>query len=342
MSSFKVAIGPMSHEIVEATFHYSHTRGVPLALIATKNQIGYHKHKATSEDPYPGGYVEGWNTGAYSDFLREMRRIYPHATVDICRDHCGPGFDGFTSLADVHETIANDIHNEFDLIHIDFCKMAARHDDQISEAIRAIDWAKRCAEGKGRSIRFEIGTDEIHAGPPDIDRIKSDLDRFLAVCTPEFYVINTGSLTLENRQVGTFNHFLAKMARELLASHGIKLKEHNADWLTPEQIQSRCGCVDAVNIAPELGVRQTQATISALGQMKSVYFRKVAFEGEKWRKWLLPTTELCRETWDMCIEAAGHYHFASQEYQVLRDLMGRENLIAVAEEVIDRYVQNLK
>lgn len=340
MSNFKVAIGPMSREIVEATFQYSHTRGVPLALIATKNQIGYHRHKATQEDPFPGGYVEGWNTGAYSDFLREMRRIYPHATVDICRDHCGPGFDGFTGIEDVHFTIANDISNEFDIIHIDFSKMDAGHDDQISEAILAIGWAKACAERKGRPIRFEIGTDEIHAGPPDMDRIKSDLDRFLVVCQPEFYVVNTGSLTLENRQVGTFNPFLATMAHDLLSSHGVKLKEHNADWLTPEQIQARRNCVDAVNIAPELGVQQTR--VSAPHKMFATDFRKLAFEGEKWRKWLLPTTELGPDTWDLCIDAAGHYHFASQEYQFLRNLVGRENLLATASEVIDRYVQNLK
>lgn len=325
MSNFKVAIGPMSREIVEATFQYSHTRGVPLALIATKNQIDYKR-----------GYVENWSTAKFMDTVQALRGIYPHADVAICRDHCGPGFNGNYDMQDVYETIAEDCRCGFDLIHIDYCKMQVSRERQVQEACLAIAIAKQHSP----NMRFEIGTDEISAGPPDMDQIKRELDAFMRVCTPEFYVVNTGSLTLENRQVGTFNHFLATMAHDLLSSHGVKLKEHNADWLTPEQIQARRNCVDAVNIAPELGVQQTR--ISAPHKMFATDFRKLAFEGEKWRKWLLPTTELGPDTWDLCIDAAGHYHFASQEYQFLRNLVGRENLLATASEVIDRYVQNLK
>src|SRR4051812_15384473 len=105
-----LAIGPMSSEIIEAVFYYSNFFRVPLMLIASKNQIDY-----------AGGYVNNWTTAEYMEFVNTMKKQYPLAKVKICRDHCGPGFNGKTDLKDVYKTIEEDIKTGFDLIHIDFC-----------------------------------------------------------------------------------------------------------------------------------------------------------------------------------------------------------------------------
>ena len=47
---------------------------------------------------------------------------YKNAKVKICRDHCGPGFNGKQNINDVYKTIDSDIENDFDLIHVDFSK----------------------------------------------------------------------------------------------------------------------------------------------------------------------------------------------------------------------------
>lgn len=328
MLTFNVAVGPMSKEIVEAVFRYSQSTGTPLALIASKNQIDYN-----------GGYVEGWSTGEYKGDIDRWRILYPAADVTICRDHLGPGFNSTYSPLDVQATIINDIGFGFDLLHIDFSRMFAPKEAQITAAIEAIKYAQTL----NPNIRFEVGTDEITEGDFDLSQIQRNLDRFLEVCLPEFYVVNTGSHTMENRQIGYFNQPFARAASKVLSSHGIKLKEHNADFLTPEQIALRRGCVDAVNIAPELGVAQTRATLAAVDRNspECQEWLDVVYNGERWCKWLCAGTNPANDP-NMCIEAGGHYHFTSPKYQPLREQAGHEALVAAAETVIHRYVENLK
>ena len=54
-------------------------------------------------------------------FVDEMRNQNPNAQVKICRDHCGPGFNGNYDISDTYATIEDDIKRGFDLIHVDFC-----------------------------------------------------------------------------------------------------------------------------------------------------------------------------------------------------------------------------
>jgi tagatose-1,6-bisphosphate aldolase non-catalytic subunit AgaZ/GatZ len=83
----KLGIGPLSSEIIEAAFIYSEERSLPLMLIASKNQIDYQ-----------GGYVNNWTTKKYSKFLETLKKKYPKSDIWVCRDHCGPGFNGTNSL----------------------------------------------------------------------------------------------------------------------------------------------------------------------------------------------------------------------------------------------------
>jgi hypothetical protein len=323
-----VAFGPMSPEIVEAVFRYSHVTHYPLMLIASKNQVDY-----------AGGYVNNWNTQTYMSFVKEMRSTYLDADVLVCRDHCGPGFNGNTELSDTFKTINEDIRRGFDLIHIDFCHFPGPRANALEKAAEAINFAKRL----NPTIRFEIGTDEIRQ-PFNLPQARRDVEFFLQFCKPDYYVVNTGSHVLEDKQVGVFNSNNVQLAKDMLFSYGLKLKEHNADYLTPDQIKLRNGLVDSMNIAPELGVRQTERVISLANQYHVDYeaFLETAYKSKKWKKWLHLTSPDDRYS---CAIFAGHYCFTSKEYKRLCTHLNehidlKEELIKTAIEVIDRYVVN--
>jgi len=181
-NTIEIALGPMSPEIVEAVFRYSNFHRVPLMLIASKSQIDYN-----------GGYVNNWTTKAYMEFVEEMRRQNPHAQVSICRDHCGPGFNGNYDIADTYATIAEDIKQGFDLIHIDFCHYKGSHEEQLAATQKAVLY---CLSLKP-SIQIEIGTDEnvgTNYSLPNISEWEREIDFFKSFCTPTFYVVQTGSL----------------------------------------------------------------------------------------------------------------------------------------------------
>ncbi len=323
-----LAIGPMSPEIIEAVYKYSHNTHRPFQLIASKNQIDYK-----------GGYVNDWDTKQYMNFIKTMRQTYLDASVLICRDHCGPGFNGSDDLADVYKTIETDIRSGFDLIHIDFCHYKGPRSNALAKASEAIKYAKRL----NPRIRFEVGTDEI-GKKADLFQIRQDVEFFLSHCTPDYYVVNTGSLVKEDRQSGVFNKEITRSANMLLRDYNLKLKEHNADYLTVPQIVDRKGLVDAMNIAPELGVRQTECVLRLCNQYKvdTEAFMAVSYKSKKWKKWLElsnPDDEV------LCSTLAGHYNFSTKEYQRLIKHLGdhvnvKETLVNEAIKVLDRYATN--
>lgn len=323
-----IAIGPMSSEVVEAVYRYSHITHKPFMLISSMNQIDHN-----------GGYVNKWTTQDYMKFIRTMRLQYQDSDVLICRDHCGPGFNGRNELGDAFMTISEDIKAGYDLIHIDFCHFKGPRDKMLTRASEAIEYAKK----KNPRIRFEIGTDEI-GKPLNLNQVRAELDYFTKFCNPEYYVINTGSLVLEDKQVGIFNQEKTQQAWRLLRDYNIKLKEHNADYLTAEQIRARKSCVDALNIAPQLGVRQTERILS-LAQKFNINansFLESAYKSKKWKKWLQYTSPDDTYT---CSVLAGHYVFSGNPYNVLYKNLNhyvdvKEELINAAIETIDHYATN--
>lgn len=326
-----LGIGPMSSEAIEATFRYSHYHRNQLMLIPSKNQIDAK-----------GGYVNGWTTKQFMDYVRELRTTYEHSDVLVCRDHCGPGFNGVDDLADTYDTIKDDIQNGFDLIHIDFCHFKGGKDQQLAESKKAVEF---CLE-LNPNIMLEIGTDEnmgSNYNLPNLGEIEKEIDYFKAVCDPEFYVVQTGSLAKEINQAGNFNkEFTAKIA-EVLHSKGIKLKEHNDDYLDKDSIQSRKGIVDAKNIAPQLGAVQTQLILSKC-LIYGVDFQKFiddAYESGKWKKWLENNTS---DNKMLCSVIAGHYIFNSDSYKEIIQKLGerediKEFIINSLMEIIDHYEQ---
>ena len=163
MFKAKLALGPMSSEVIEAAFRFSHFHRKQLMLIASKNQIDYS-----------GGYVNNWTTKQYVNFIKEMKNKYQNSDIKICRDHCGPGFNGKHELKDVYNTIKADIENNFDLIHIDFCMHKGEKEEKLNEAKKAIQY---CLE-LNPNIGLELGTDEnegINFNISNLEELKKEI-----------------------------------------------------------------------------------------------------------------------------------------------------------------------
>ncbi|MFH1424508.1 MAG: class II D-tagatose-bisphosphate aldolase, non-catalytic subunit [archaeon] len=324
-----LGLGPMSTEIIEAVFKYSHYYRTELMLIASKNQIDH-----------AGGYVNNWNTKQYMEFIKEMRKKYANSFVKICRDHCGPGFNGNYELDDTYKTIKADIAAGFDLIHIDFCKFKGSQDEMFEESKKAIEYCKEL----NKNILIEVGTDEnegMEFTVNELGVIERDVEFFKDFCEPEFYVVQTGSLVKEITQAGTFNKKFVEKISKFLHDNNIKLKEHNADYLSKQEILDRRGVVDAMNIAPQLGVVQTSLVLNKCLMYGIDFddFVNVVYEGKKWEKWLDKNSP---ENKFLCAVTAGHYHFASDEYKTIIEKLSEcedinESIINAIMEVIDYY-----
>ena len=106
---FRLGFGPMSREVIEILCNYSHNNKKPLMIIASRNQVDAES-----------GYV------MTTPQIREQLSALSTDYIWMCRDHCGPYFldaEKNLSLRDAVEatkkTIAYDIEQGFDLIHID-------------------------------------------------------------------------------------------------------------------------------------------------------------------------------------------------------------------------------
>jgi len=309
-----LGVGPMSSETIESVFRYSHFHRKELMLIASKNQIDYK-----------GGYVNGWTTRQFSDYVSQLKKTYPQSEVKICRDHCGPGFNGIDDLKDTYETIKDDIDNNFDLIHIDFCHFKGTKEEQLQESKKAIEYALNL----NPNILLEIGTDEnfgANYGIANLQEIEKELDFFKSFCRPEFYVVQTGSLVKEINQAGNFNEKFVSQISEITRSHEVKIKEHNDDYLDKDSIALRKGIVGAMNIAPQLGVIQTQLVLGKC-LVYGIDFGKYledSYNSGKWKKWLSKNTA---ENKMLCSMIAGHYNFNTESYKkLIEELEKREDI----------------
>jgi len=324
MLTSKLAIGPMSKEIIEAVFRFSGRYKKQLMLICSLNQVHWK-----------GGYV--FTTSEYAKYIANMRQQYPDADVVICRDHCGPGFaKEVTTFRDV---IISDIEYGFDLIHIDLCHLQGNHQTKLQSTISLMELAKQF----NSKILFEIGTDEnIGEAENDVDRVTADIEFIKKTEKPEFYVVQTGSLVRENYQAGIFNEEKVNKLHEIIHYHGIKLKEHNADYLSDRGIKARQGLVDAVNIAPQLGVVQTNYVLSQalIYGIDTQSFIDEVIRGDRWRKWVDPTNNPQRMLNTL---VAGHYHFNGSNYSAIINKLDklfdiRQGIVDEVTQVIEHYM----
>jgi hypothetical protein len=315
----------MSSTINDILARYAKDKQRPLMFIASRNQID-----AAS------GYV--MTTKQLATQLHPLRSEY----MMLCRDHCGPYFlDVEKSLGiraaveATKRTIAADIENGFDLIHID----TSRCEDPYHIADELFNFSLNL----NPNIKFEFGTEENVGVAAGVKKYQNDVKFASQFPNMQFVVAQTGSLVMEDRQVGSFDIPMVKKLVNFAESAGIKLKEHNADYLTADQIALRKSAgVHACNIAPQLGVIQTKTVLELADRydVDSGYFKQRVLDSGKWRKWIIDGDESVK------IAVAGHYCFADQEYYTLEDKLNAH--CDVAQEVeqaihacLNLYYENL-
>ena len=140
--NFNLGFGPMSSTVNDVLARYAKDRQRPLMFIASRNQIDADS-----------GYV--MITKQFVDQVNPLRSNY----LMVCRDHCGPyfldierGLSLRSAVEATKKTIAGDIENGFDLIHIDTSRCDRSY--QIADELFAFSL------NLNPNIKFEFGTEE--------------------------------------------------------------------------------------------------------------------------------------------------------------------------------------
>lgn len=323
--NFKLGFGPMSRPIVDIMARYATAKQRPLMYIASRNQVDADS-----------GYV--MTTKQLAEQLLPLRSQY----IKLCRDHCGPYFldvEKSLGLKDAIEatkkTIAGDIENGFDLIHIDTSRCA--------DPYRVADELFNFCLQLNPNVEFEFGTEENVGVAAGVKKYKEDVKFASQYPNMQFVVAQTGSLTMEDRQVGSFDIAMVKQLVKFAESASVKLKEHNADYLTADQIAMRkTAGVHACNIAPQLGVIQTTKLLNLAEQydLDAGYFKQRVLDSKKWNKWIIDGVD------EVKVAVAGHYCYNTEEYLRLEDSVSQRcNFASELEDAIiaclDLYYENL-
>ena len=261
-----IGIGPMSPNLLQATFELARDCDFPPMFIASRNQVDL--------DELGGGYVNGWDQFRFAaDIKAAAEAVGYEGDYYLCRDHGGPWQrDGERNahlpedeaMALARKSYKADLEAGFDLLMID----PTKDPYQIGKVIpldvvlaRTVDLIQYCEDERRAlglpEIGYEVGTEETNGGLTStekyrefIERLKVELgDRGLPM--PTFIVGQTGTLTRLTEQVGHYDFDNAVSLAKMAASYGVGLKEHNCDYLDDSTmlIHAPAG-VTASNVAP--------------------------------------------------------------------------------------------
>lgn len=350
-SATLLGIGPMSPNLLQASFELAKDDDFPLMFIASRNQV--------DTDELGGGYVNGWNQ---ETFTNDIKKIADKVGFDglyyLCRDHGGPWqrdkerndhlpVDKAMELG--KKSYLADIEAGFDLLMIDPTKDPFEMGKVIPLDIvleRTVELIEYCENERRRlnlpEIGYEVGTEETNGGLTStetyetfITRLKIELEK-RDLPMPTFIVGQTGTLTRKTEQVGTFNFKNAYDLAQMAKKYGVGLKEHNGDYLDDvtllEHIPSQ---IIATNVAPQYGTEETRAYLK-LAEVerklkeeglieKTSNIRHVllvdAIECGRWRKWVmgeqknLTTEEIFKDEVlsNEILDIAGHYTFNNDD-----------------------------
>lgn len=299
-----LGLGPMSLEIINSIDSFSKKQKKKIMLISSRNQIECEK--------LGGGYVNNFSTEIFSRYIKSKKNKF----LVMCRDHGGP-FKKDGKHKNLKEEIdnskisyANDIKNDFKIIHID-TSACGRMKYEIAKEL--IDFCDEIAKKYNKKINYEFGCEE-HGVLTNFKKFNDDVKFFSKIKNRQYIVCQTGSLVKSIFQVGQFDIDTVKKMKKIVEQKGILLKEHNCDYLNPQQISLRKHYgINAINVAPELGVIQTNlfynlAKKFALNKEINKFIKSTLAKG-KWRKWLY-----YNENNLIKFFSSAHYNFMSDEY----------------------------
>lgn len=330
-------LGPMSGNVISAIAAFAEAQAWPICLIASRRQIDC--------DVLGGGYVDGLST---ERFAQNLRHAVSSGNIILARDHGGPyqrneeeGLSLDAALDRVELSYRMDIASGFSILHIDPEKCIKPGDanglKQFTELTQELlGRCFRILEETGReNVRFEVGSDEGIGMEFMPDQWAAFLDDIQTFCEqhgrpqPTAIAVPLGTKVKEIENVGGFalnplDPFWTKRVQtmqEVAACYGVKLKLHNADYTSAEVLKryKELG-VGQINVAPELGVLETQALLAFLRahsmQSYAEQFLGIAYRSRKWERWLKADSQATDE--DKAV-IAGHYVFATPECRALME-----------------------
>ena len=288
----KFYIGPMSLNVVDSILEYTQETGNQIGLIPSRRQVEWN-----------GGYVNNWTTEIFSKYANKLV---------LKRDHAGPGQgykddDGFKSL-------------EYDckylnMIHIDPWKKYSSYEEGLTWTLKMI---KFCYN-ENPNIEFEVGTEESirKFNAKDIDILLTDLR--LNLTNKEFNqikyaVIQSGTSLKENTNTGEYDKNKLISMIEIVKNHNLLSKEHNGDYIPVSLIKEKMDLgLDAINIAPEFGLIETQAYINYFDYSNINKFWKICYDSKRWEKWVDDNFDPYTQKLDL-IKICGHYVLSDPEF----------------------------
>jgi hypothetical protein len=303
----KLGIGPMSKEIIDCLNLFSVKYKTQIMLIASRNQIDIKD--------FGGGYVNKFDTKSYARYIKSKKNKY----LIMARDHCGPYTNSnikktknlANEVENTKKTLFSDIQNDFQIIHIDTSKVNKKFKYKVARDL--IKFCNSTAKKLNKKIKFEFGCEE-HGLLRSINEFKQDLKFLKQFKNIEYIVCQTGSLVKSVFQVGQFDFQKVPIMKKLALRQGIKLKEHNCDYLNLDQIKLRKSHqIDALNIAPEFGYIQSLLTLRLCKKFKIKEFDnfyKLVIKKKSWKKW-----NYNNENDEIKFLSAAHYHFSNNMYK---------------------------
>ena len=367
-----LGVGPMSKNCVDAAIEVANEGDVPIFLIASRRQIECRE--------LGGGYVENWSTEDFSSYVRQRDK---RGMVLLSRDHGGPwqnenekkrNLSLPNAMAASKKSFKADINSGFQVIHIDpsvDIHATPSVDEVLDRVVELYEFCWGEASRSQRDIIFEVGTEEQTGSTNSQEELAYTLEKLNLFCAsynlpkPTFVVIQGGTRVMETRNVGSFglpvrveNEIppeiqIPKMI-EVCKKFGVLMKAHNTDYLSDESLSwyPKLG-IHAANIAPEFGVVETNSFISVLEnnglQKLSDDFCELAFNSEKWSKWMVPGGSVSDR--DKAI-ISGHYVFGSDVFKEIKskaslelekkDLNLDAHLKSSIKKCIKRYTHNFK
>ncbi len=333
-----LCVGPLSKNITDVASEISQKHNLPIVLIASRRQIDCAD--------FGGGYANGWTTENFSEYVNSLNV----PGVFLARDHGGPNqgnhetdgkLDPSSSMMAAKKSFEADIDAGFRIIHID-PSVPAQNEDLKYETImnRLLELYGHVTDyalSKGKHIELELGTEEQRGSSPDCEYFNHFLSTVKAFANknklpnPLFVVVQTGTKVMEMRNIGVFENSLAsvrndlirlvKRSAEVARDHGCFIKEHNTDYLSLQNLilRPKIG-IKAANVAPELGVTETQALLFLLKTYSAHRdvnrFMNLVLDSKKWEKW---TTADSHASLTDRVLLAGHYCFNLPEVSEIKD-----------------------
>lgn len=210
----------------------------------------------------------------YSGFtptsLVDTVKKFSDGETEVVRDHGGPNQGGQQNYL---EALHADVDAGFHGLHLDVCKVP--YEEQIDVLRHTLH------ELAGANVHIEVGGEH---EPNDWNHAL--LEATLAEgIIPRYVVAGFGSRVWMDRQCGrptSPTHL--KNITHVNSGLGVKTKIHNADWIG-QRLRTYGECVDAYNLAPELGCLEVDLLLSQLNGNASDDLLVYAYESKKWRRW---------------------------------------------------------